>query len=100
MADKPRIKVAVKLVDGGEAVQLIAAWDKDGGRLSASIDRDIKAIAIQKADGTVHRLTRGANGKWSHYVNVYDNGASGGGFQAPRAAAKRPDPFTDDDMPF
>lgn len=98
MADKPRIKIAVKPVDGGEATQLIAAWDKEGGKLSASIDRDIKAIAIQKQDGSVVRLTRGANGKWSHWVNVYDNGSSGG-FQAPRAS-KKVDPFNDDDMPF
>ena len=100
MADKPRIKVALKPVDGGEAVQLLAAWDKEGGKLSASLDRNVKQIAIQMQDGTVHRVTRGANGKASHYVNVYDNGSSGGGFHAPRAS-KKPDPFNDgDDMPF
>ena len=99
MADKPRIKVALKPVDGGEAVQLLAAWDKEGGKLSASLDRSVEQIAIKLSNGTVVRVTRGANGKASHYVNVYDNG-SGGGFQAPRAA-KKTDPFNDgDDMPF
>lgn len=101
MADKPRIKVALKPVDGGEAVQLLAAWDKEGGKLSASLDRSVEQIAIKLANGTVVRVTRGANGKASHYVNVYDNGSGGGGsYSAPRAS-KKPDPFNDgDDMPF
>ena len=98
---KPRFKVSLKAVDGGETLQLLAAWDKEdgSGRLSASLDPSIEQIYAKKTDGTVVRVTRGANGKASHYVNVYDNGSSGGGFQAPRAA-KKVDPFNDDDMPF
>ena len=99
MADKPRIKVSLKHKDGGESLSIFAAWDKDDGKLSATMDKRISQIAIKMEDGTVHRVTRDDSGKPSHWVNIYDDGPTGSR-PAQRSSYSAPRRGSDDDLPF
>jgi len=100
MADKPRIKVSAKHKDGGESISLFAAWDKDDGKLSATMDKRIAQAAFKMEDGTILRITRDDAGKPSHWINIYDDGPTGSrpaqrsSYSAPRRAS------ADDDLPF
>jgi hypothetical protein len=100
MADKPRIKVSAKHKDGGESISLFAAWDKDDGKLSATMDKRIAQAAFKMEDGTILRITRDDAGKPSHWINIYDDGPTGSrpaqrsSYSAPRLAS------ADDDLPF
>jgi hypothetical protein len=104
--DKPRIKVALKEKgEGTKNVSILAAWDRDG-KLSASLDKRVVELAVKFEDGTITRVKRNAEGKTTHFVNVFDEGLNG---QAP-AARPAPTPASSafdgdgfgaaDDIPF
>lgn len=102
--ENPRYKVEFKVIDGGRKIPFLAAWDR-GDRVSASIDKRIKRFKIEEEDGTVTLFTRGSDGKWNAYVNLYDNGAGGGAPRAQTAPRQQAASFDDgpdysDDVPF
>lgn len=100
--DKPRIRVAIKPKDGGERISLIAAWQRDDGKLSATLDRRIVELAVKLDDGSIVRVKRGADGKASHWIDVFDNAAQ----SSPRHESRKQETqeafadFGDDDVPF
>jgi hypothetical protein len=72
--EKPRIKVALKAKgEGTKNVSILAAWDRDG-RLSASLDKRVVELAVKMDDGEIIRVKRDADGKTTHFVNVFDEG--------------------------
>lgn len=116
--DKPVVKVSMKPRDGGGGrISLCAAWrDEDSGRLRASFDRRVKAVKLMLDDGSVVTARRGDDGKWSHFVDIYEGDApltgaaasaarrepqrtSSGGY-GPAGAGDGPDDFGGDDIPF
>lgn len=102
--DKPRIKVALKeRGEGHKNVSILAAWDRDG-KLSASLDKKVVELAVKMDDGTIIRVKRDAEGKTTHFVNVFDDGVT----QSAPAVRSAPassayaggDDFATDDIPF
>lgn len=83
--DKPRIKVAVKPKDGGTRISVLAAWEREDGKLSASLDKRVVELALKLDDGTIVRVKRGADGKPTHWIDVFDEALNA---PAPRAAAR------------
>lgn len=112
--DKPRLKISVKPKDGGNRISVLAAWEREDGKLNAMLDKRVVELALKLDDGTIVRVMRGADGKPSHWVDVFDEQASTspapsrGGYRdaprAPRTAAAPPDDAIDDfggdDIPF
>ena len=83
---KPDFKVAIKPKAGdGGRISLVAAWRKDGGKLSASLDRRIVRMVIVMDDGTEVDVIKDADGKFSHYVDMFENDAGGA---SPKSAAR------------
>lgn len=72
--DKPAISISLKPVGGAkeDRVYFMAGWPRDDGKVSSlQLDRKIKAMKVQLEDGKVVTITRGADGKWSHYIDVF-----------------------------
>lgn len=89
--NKPAIKVAVKPRSGeGGRISVCAAWrDEATGRLRASFDKRVARIVIVLDDGAKVDIQRGADGKFGHFVDVFENDAPQGhaAGRAPRPAA-------------
>lgn len=97
-SNKPKIKVSIKSKNGSENVSIFAAWVRPDGKLSATLDKKIRQLAVQMEDGSVHRITRDGDGKPSHWINVYDSADGGPVRSTPKThnfGAADPD-----DLPF
>lgn len=81
MANRPDFKLVIKAKQrDAKPLTVIAAWRGERG-LSASLDRDVARIVIERTDGSREVIQRAADGKATHWLNVYESGAS-----APRPA--------------
>jgi hypothetical protein len=111
MNNRPAMKVCVKAKsEGATRVSLLAAWRKEDGKLSASLDKRVVRVVLLLDDGSKVDIQRGPDGKPTHYIDVFENDA------APvRSSAAKPErtvddllgggstsakPFPADDIPF
>lgn len=75
MANRPDFKLVVKAkTRDARPTTVLAAWRGERG-LSASLDRDVARITIERTDGSREVIERAADGKASHWLNVYDGSA-------------------------
>ena len=81
--ERPVIKISAKpATGGGPPISLIAYWRQANGMLGGRLDRRITEVAVRMEDGEIIRITKGGDGKWSHYLNAYEEKA-----EAPRAGS-------------
>jgi hypothetical protein len=73
--NKPAIKVAIKSRSGdGGRVSVCAAWRDDAtGRLRASLDKRVVRMVLVLDDGSKVDVQRGADGKPTHFVDIFEN---------------------------
>lgn len=75
MPNRPDFKLVVKAKQrDAKPLTVLAAWRGERG-LSASLDRDVARIVIERTDGSREVIQRAADGKPSHWLNVYEGGA-------------------------
>lgn len=101
---RPTVSVSLKPVGGSKEDRkyILAGWERDGKVTSLAIDRKIKQLAVQWEDGSITRVQRDADGRWSHFVDVYDARAAvaPASSSKPAAAAVAAPKWNDDDIPF
>lgn len=75
MSQRPAISIAIKPVGGGkeDRIYTLAGWERDGKVSSLQLDKRVKAMKLQLEDGSVVVIQRGADGKCSHYFDLFDN---------------------------
>ena len=101
---KPDIAIKVKGAQPGSggSVSLAAFWREDG-RLRGGWDKRVKRVAVLVDDGqggtTKLDIVKGADGKWSHYCNAWEEVADAPA-PKPRSNDAPPDFGGDDDIPF
>jgi hypothetical protein len=107
VSGKPDIRIVMKSKASGQAINLLAGWKRDRG-ISCRLDRDVVRLVIERADGSREIVTRGQDGKETHWLDAY---ADGGGASPTRGDSRGTRPATrqpprqeelphDDDVPF
>lgn len=109
MPNRPDFKLVVKAKQrDAKPLTVIAAWRGERG-LSASLDRDVARIVIERTDGSREVIQRGQDGRPTHWLNVYEGGAPAPSRPADsmrRSAVGSSEPLLDattgqsDDIPF
>ena len=102
---RPTLSISLKPVGGSkeDRIYFLAGWERDGKVSSLAIDRKIKQVALQMEDGSVLRVKRNEDGRWSHFVDVYDTRAIVAGASKPAETKPSAAPsatWNDDDIPF
>jgi hypothetical protein len=76
MPNRPDFKLVIKAKQrDAKPLTVLAAWRGERG-LSASLDRDVARIVIERTDGSREVIQRAADGKPTHWLNVYEGGAA------------------------
>lgn len=107
MSGKPDIRIVVKSKASGQAINLLAGWKRDRG-ISCRLDRDVVRLVIERADGSREIVTRGQDGKDTHWLDAYADGGGAapqrGDSRGARPALRQPPRQAelphDDDGPF
>ena len=101
---RPTMSISLKPIGGSKEDRkyIMAGWERDGKLTSLAIDRKIKQLAVQWEDGSITRVQRDADGRWSHFVDVYDARAAVGApaSSKPAAAPAAAPKWDDNDIPF
>lgn len=109
MPNRPDFKLVIKAKTTREQrdakpLTVLAAWRGERG-LSASLDRDVARIVIERTDGSREVIQRAADGKPTHWLNIYE-GAPRPADSVRRSAVGSSAPLLDatagdaDDIPF
>lgn len=73
---KPDLKIALKPKDGGgDRVYFMAFWRRENGKLSGDVDRKLRGMRLFMEDGSHVDVKRGADGKLSHWLDVFEGDA-------------------------
>jgi hypothetical protein len=101
---KPDLSVSIKPAGEGKRVSL-GAWWREDGRLKGGWDKRVRRVYVLLDDGKGGevRVDVRKEGKWSHYLNAWEEGAAP--TQAPSSSEPRPETRVyegddGDDIPF
>jgi hypothetical protein len=72
-SNRPAISIAIKKVGAKDRIYALAGWEREGKVTGMQLDKRIKAVKFLMEDGEVVEMTRGADGKLSHYIDYFDN---------------------------